>query len=163
MKSLLLLRHAKSDRDNPQLADHDRPLNKRGKGDAPRMGRLLQDEDLLPDLILVSTAQRARDTAQAMVAATTFAGEITARHDFYLAGPEAYFRVLRDVPDTYRRVMVVGHNPGLEALLEHLTGTATTLPTAALAQVSLPITRWEELGEETKGKLQGVWRPRELT
>jgi phosphohistidine phosphatase len=162
MKTLLLLRHAKSDWSNPQVADHDRPLNKRGKRDAPRMGRLLQDEKLLPDLILTSTAKRTRQTVQAMVEAGSYTGKVKARQALYLAGPEAYIEVLRGVPDKYRRVMVVGHNPGLEELVEHLTGTATILPTAALAQVSLPITQWRALGEETKGKLKGVWRPREL-
>jgi phosphohistidine phosphatase len=163
MKTLLLLRHAKSDWRNPELADHDRPLNKRGKRDAPRMGRLLLDENLLPDLIITSTAQRARDTAAAVVAVSKYAGKIKASRGFYLAGPEAYIKVLRVVPDTCRRVMIVGHNPGLEALLELLAGTPTILPTAALAQIELPIAQWRELGEETKGELRGVWRPRELT
>ena len=162
MKTLLLLRHAKSDWSNPQVADHDRPLNKRGKRDAPRMGRLLQDENLLPDLILTSTAKRTRQTVQAMVEAGSYTGKVKARQALYLTGPEAYIEVLRGVPDKYRRVMVVGHNPGLEELLEQLTGTGIILPTAALAQVELPVTQWRELGEETKGKLKGVWRPREL-
>jgi phosphohistidine phosphatase len=97
-----------------------------------------------------------------MVEAGSYTGKVKARQALYLAGPEAYIEVLRGVPDKYRRVMVVGHNPGLEELVEHLAGTATILPTAALAQVLLPITQWRALGEETKGKLKGVWRPREL-
>ena len=162
MKTLLLLRHAKSDWRDPQLADHDRPLNKRGKRDARRMGRLLRDENLLPDLIITSTAERTRTTVEGMAAESAYAGKIKARRVFYLAGPESSLEVLRGVPDTYQRVMVVGHNPGLEELLAQLTGTVIILPTAALAQVSLPIRHWGELGEETKGKLKGVWRPREL-
>jgi phosphohistidine phosphatase len=163
MKTLLLLRHAKSDWSNPELADHERPLNQRGKRDARRVGRLLQDEQLLPDLILTSTAKRTRRTVKGLVPAVSYAGKIKAKRELYLAGPEAYLEVLRAVPDRYQRVMVVGHNPGLEEWVEQLTGTATILPTAALAQVLLPIKRWRDLGEDTKGELRGVWRPRELT
>jgi phosphohistidine phosphatase len=162
MKTLLLLRHAKSDWSTPGVADHERPLNKRGKRDAPRMGRLLQDENLLPDLILTSTAKRTRQTVKATVEAGSYTGKVKASPALYLAGPEAYIEVLRGVPDKYRRVMVVGHNPGLEEWLEQLTGTKTILPTAALAQVELPITQWREVGEDNKGELRGVWRPREL-
>ncbi len=66
MKSILVLRHAKSSRKDPDLTDHDRPLNKRGKRDAPRMGRLLKKEHLVPDAIISSTAMRARATAEAV-------------------------------------------------------------------------------------------------
>jgi phosphohistidine phosphatase len=162
MKTLLLLRHAKSDWSDPQLGDRDRPLNKRGKRDAPRMGRLLRDEDLIPDLVITSTAKRARKTVEAMATAGSYTGEIQEAPALYLAGPDAYIQVLRAVPDKYPRVMVVGHNPGLEDFVTQLTGLATSLPTAALARVDLPITRWRELGEETDGQLVGVWRPREL-
>jgi phosphohistidine phosphatase len=162
MKTLLLLRHAKSDWSDPQLGDLDRPLSKRGKRDAPRVGQLLRDEDLIPNLIITSTAKRARKTVEAMIRAGIYAGKIQEAKALYLAGPDAYIRVLRAVPDKYPRVMVVGHNPGLEDFVTQLTGLTTPLPTAALAQVDLPITRWRELGEETDGQLVGVWRPREL-
>jgi phosphohistidine phosphatase len=153
MKTLLVLRHAKSDWRNPRLADHDRPLNKRGKREAARLGRRLREQGLLPDLILVSTAKRTRKTVAGLVAGGAYAGKHKARRAFYLAGPKAYLKVLRGVPDKYRRVMVVGHNPGLEQLVAQLTGKGTTLPTAALARLSLPITRWRKLGKATKGKL----------
>jgi phosphohistidine phosphatase len=163
MKTLLVLRHAKSDWSDARLADHDRPLNKRGARDAPRMGRLVRDERLIPDLILTSTAMRTRQTVEALVVATGYAGDVDARPDLYGAGPEACVQALRGVPDRYQRVMVVGHNPGVEALVEQLTGSATRLPTAALAQIVLPLTHWRDLDEHTRGELQGVWRPRELS
>jgi phosphohistidine phosphatase len=72
MKSILILRHAKSSRKDPDLTDHDRPLNKRGKRDAPRMGRLLRKENLVPDIIISSTAMRARATAQAVAKASGY-------------------------------------------------------------------------------------------
>ena len=90
MKTLLILRHAKSDWETPDVADHDRPLNGRGKRDAPRMGRLLRDENLVPDLIISSTAKRARKTAKLVAEASGYEGEIRLAETLYLAGPEAY-------------------------------------------------------------------------
>jgi phosphohistidine phosphatase len=162
VKTLLVLRHAKSDRDIPNLSDHERPLNKRGRRDAPRMGRLLHDQRLAPDLIITSTAERARATAEAAAEAAGYKGAIKRSQDLYLAEPGAYFEVLRGVPDACRRVMVVGHNPGVEDLLQLLAGAAETMPTAALAQIDLPIDRWQELGAETRGRLVQLWRPKEL-
>jgi phosphohistidine phosphatase len=159
MKTLLVLRHAKSDWRNPKLADHDRPLNRRGKRDAVRLGRRLRDKGLLPDLILLSTAKRTRKTVAGLVAGGAYRGKRKARRAFYLAGPQAYLKALRGVPDKYRRVLVVGHNPGLEELVARLTGKGAALPTATLARVSLPITRWRELGKASKGELRGVWQP----
>lgn len=161
MKTLLILRHAKSAWDELDVADHDRPLNKRGKYDAPRVGQLLRDEDLVPDLILSSTAKRAHRTAKLAAEACGYKGEIELAETLYLAGPEAYLAALSSVPDKCRRVMVVGHNPGLEALLEKLTGEAKALPTAALAQVVLPIAYWRQV-EAAEGRLLGLWLPRDL-
>lgn len=163
---LLILRHAKSSWKASGLADHDRPLNKRGLRDAPRMGWLLREEDLLPDLILSSTALRARKTAEIVAEKSGYEGELEYRSDFYGAGPEAYLDVLSSLTDEYSRVMVVGHNPGLEDLLELLTGEIEKMPTAALAQVALPIQTWRELSDIEESSLEGelvnLWRPRDL-
>src|SRR5690348_12650091 len=104
MKSVLVLRHAKSSWKHPKLADHDRPLNKRGKRDAPRMGRLLKKEHLVPDIIISSTAIRARTTAKAVAKASGYQGEITFNRSLYAAGPQAYIDVLHDLSDQYVRV-----------------------------------------------------------
>jgi len=160
MKTLLLLRHAKSSWDDPEIADHDRPLAKRGRRDAPRMGALLREEELTPDLILSSTARRARKTAEAVAEESGYAGEIELHDEFYPGAPQDYLSALQKVWDEYQRVMVVGHNPGLEELLETLTGETLHLPTAALAQVALPIEHWIDLDEETEGTLINIWSPR---
>jgi len=162
MKTLLMLRHAKSSWKNSELADHDRPLNKRGKRDAPRMGELIVREALIPDLIISSSARRAKKTTQLLVEETGYAGEIIFERDLYAAWPEAYIETLSLIPDEFEAVMVVGHNPGLEDLLEILTGEVERMPTAALADVSLPIKHWRELSFETKGELVNIWRPKEL-
>jgi phosphohistidine phosphatase len=162
MKTLLILRHAKSSWKNSDLADHDRPLNKRGKRDAPRMGELLVREALVPDLIICSSAKRAKKTTKLLAKESGYEGEIFFERDLYAAWPEAYINALCAVPDEYERVMIVGHNPGLEDLLALLTGEAERMPTAALADISLPIEHWEELSFEVEGELRNIWRPKEL-
>lgn len=159
--TLLVLRHAKSERDLPDVADHDRPLNERGQRDAPRMGRLAREKHLLPDLIITSTARRARETAAGFVAGSRFGGEVQPVESLYLAAPRAYLTMLSSVGEDVGRVMVVGHNPGVEELVKQLTGQATSMPTAALAEIVLPIARWSELDDSTRGELRGVWRPKE--
>ncbi|HEX6383989.1 MAG TPA: histidine phosphatase family protein [Anaerolineae bacterium] len=162
MKTLLILRHAKSSWDNANLSDHDRPLNERGQRDAPRMGRLLRDRELVPDLIITSTAERALATAEAVALASDYDGEIKYTRRFYHADPETYLEVLQTVPNKYERVMIVGHNPGMEELVEQLTGQAERLTTANIAHVELPVSSWKELMDETEGELIDLWRPKEL-
>jgi len=161
MKTLLILRHAKSKWDEPDVADHDRTLSQRGKREAPRMGERLRAEQLVPDLIISSTAKRARKTAKLVAEASGYEGEIRMEADLYLADPEAYLEVLREAPDACQSVMVVGHNPGLEELVEALTGEAEALPTAALAQIALHISRWQDLDEDIEGELVQIWQPRD--
>jgi phosphohistidine phosphatase len=162
VRTLLILRHAKSSWADPSLADHDRPLNKRGRRDAPRMGALLREEGLIPGLMLSSTARRARQTAEAVAEESGYEGNVLFTRELYRAHPDSIVRLLRRQPDERLTIMVLGHNPGLEDLLEILTGERQRLPTAALAQVALPISRWEVLGLETSGSLANLWRPKEL-
>ena len=161
MKTLLILRHAKSDWNN-NLPDHDRPLNKRGKADAPRLGALLRREDIVPDLIISSTAKRALVTATAVADASGYEGELKVTREFYHASAEAYVSALQTLPASYKRVMVVGHNPGMAELVEDLTDQSVRMPTAALAMVQLPIKEWQELDRYEAGKLVNYWEPRRL-
>lgn len=162
MKTLLVLRHAKSSWKNQELADHDRPLNKRGKRDAPRMGWLLREQELVPDLIISSTAKRAITTAKAVVDASGYENEIVLTRGLYHAWAESFLTILSRLTDDPARVMVIGHNPGLEGLVEALVGQYERMPTAALAQIQLPIDRWSDLDETIEGVLIGLWRPKEL-
>lgn len=162
MKTLLLLRHAKSSWDNDSLADFDRPLNDRGRNDAPRMGKLLAQLDLIPDLIVSSSAKRAAATAKRVAAAAAYEGTIRYTREFYLADPETYLELARQVDDEVSRLMLVGHNPGIEELVSHLAGGDERMPTAALACFHLAIDRWQAFDEETEVKVVGVWRPREI-
>jgi phosphohistidine phosphatase len=161
MKSVLILRHAKSSWKDPDLMDHDRPLNKRGKGDAPRMGRLLKSEHPVPDTIISSTAIRAQATAEAVAKASGYKGEIISP-SLYAAGPHAYIDGLHDISDNYARVLIIGHNPGLEELVEILTGESHVMPTCSLAHVELDIQNWLEIDYNSKGRLARIWQPRDL-
>jgi phosphohistidine phosphatase len=161
MKTLLILRHAKSSWKRP-VADRDRPLNKRGKADAPRMGKVLRDAGLRPDWIISSPAKRARRTAEKVAEHSGAAAGVEISPELYLAGPQSYRSVLRQVSDACGCVLVVGHNPDVELFLESLTGRSEALPTAALAHVRLPIARWNELDDDLRGELVELWRPRLL-
>ena len=163
MKTLLVLRHAKSSWNDPALDDHERPLNKRGRRDAPRMGALVREYGLIPDVVISSDAVRARLTAEAVAEAARYAGEILLDPHLYLAGPADILSLLPTVQENAKTVMIVGHNPGLETLVEQLTGERQDLPTAALAQIDLPIDQWRDLTRSTRGTLVGLWRPEPLT
>lgn len=162
MKSLFLMRHAKSSWKEPNLPDFQRPLNKRGKKDAPLMGKHLKAQNLVPQTILSSSAVRARQTVESLSEAAGFNGEIIFLDQLYMAEADEYLRALREVPDSIDRVMVVGHNPGLETLLQILTNQIHALPTAVIARLALPIERWSSLSAETSGELVEIWLPREF-
>lgn len=162
MKTLLLMRHAKSSWKHEDLKDFDRPLNKRGEKDAPLMGTLLLDQELVPQLIISSPAVRARMTVDAIVAAMQYHGEVNYFESFYLAEPTVYFDLLRTLPDPIERVLLMGHNPGLEAVVQVLSGQVVPLPTAAIAHIALPVSSWSELAREVEGELVQLWRPRDL-
>jgi phosphohistidine phosphatase len=162
MKTILLMRHAKSSWKDSDLKDHDRPLNKRGQKDAPRMGMILCDRELIPQRILCSTALRARQTAEAIIKVTGFQGDAIYLDRLYMAEVEEYIAVLRELPDNIERVLVIGHNPGLETLLQLLSGQIESLPTAVIAHLALPIHQWTELNSEIIGELVDIWRPKEI-
>lgn len=162
MKTLLILRHAKSSWADPGLADHDRPLNERGKRDAPRMGKLIADQGLQPDIVLSSDAKRARSTSKRVIEAGKFNCPTQLLEELYLAPPDTYIETLRLLDDSCERVLVVGHNPGLEQLSALLTGGYDTLPTAALVHIEFDVDSWSELGDPPAGRLLGIWRPKEL-
>lgn len=161
MKTLLLLRHAKSSWDNPGVTDHDRPLNQRGEHAAPDVGRLLREQNLIPERILSSTALRARQTAEIVAQYCGYTDEIALLEDLYQADPSDHIAVLQQQRDEWNRILLVAHNPGLEELLTLLTEQHESLPTAALVHLQLPIEEWRLLADSTRGQLVKVWRPRE--
>jgi phosphohistidine phosphatase len=165
---LLLLRHGKSSWDSGAPSDFDRPLAGRGKRDAPRMGAWLRREDLVPDHVVSSPARRARKTAEKACRAMGLAAEAV-HHDarVYAAARDDLLQVLADCPPDAPRVLLVGHNPGLEDLLAWLGGEAVTvpgdgklLPTATVAALELP-DDWSGLGAGSARPLL-LMRPKQL-
>jgi phosphohistidine phosphatase len=162
MKDLLILRHAKSSWKHHELQDHDRPLNGRGRRDAERMGLLLREEMPLPGIVVSSSAVRAYSTARLVAEACELDAEVRLAPDLYLAGLDVYIALIRGVPDRYDCLMVVGHNPDVERLIDRLTGMDETMPTGALAWVRLPIDSWDDLGPDGSAELASLRRPKEL-
>jgi phosphohistidine phosphatase len=160
MKTLLLMRHAKSSWAEAGMPDHDRPLNDRGRRDAPRMARRLADAGLLPDRLLCSTATRARQTAELLVPASGYAGPVSHDPRLYHATPDAILGVVAETPDDAARLLVIAHNPGLEQLVRRLAGDDGPMPTAAVAQIELPIARWRDAPAAT-GRLVELRKPKD--
>ena len=161
-KLLLILRHAKSSWEFEELSDHDRPLNNRGRRDAPLMGRKLLKEQLVPQIIISSSAVRAHSTAKKVAKACGYEDEILIDPALYGSGYSDYLNVLINQEDKHDIIMLVGHNPISEQLVEVLTGEIVTMPTCAIACISLPITSWKQIIAKTKGQLLNLWRPKEL-
>jgi phosphohistidine phosphatase len=161
MKRLLIMRHATPGNKPPGTSDHDRPLHSNGEVEAKRIGRLIKDEGAKPDLIMSSTAERARRTAE-LVSESCGTDSPWLVPELYLAEPEEWLRQLGPLPDEYETVMLVGHNPGLESLLEALTGSEEPLYPATLVDLKIPIEGWSELSNAATGRLQQIWRAQEL-
>jgi|SRR5271157_508354 len=162
MKTVLLMRHAKSSWKDHTMPDMERPLSKRGKKDAPRMGSLLKDKELVPQEIISSPAVRAKMTAESVAEKSGFKGKIEYQDNFYLAEPPVYAETLRGLPDEVERVMLIGHNPGLEALVQILSGQIESLPTAAIAYMVIPVKHWSELDVDTRAEIIEIWQPHKL-
>jgi phosphohistidine phosphatase len=156
------MRHAKSGWDEEGVADHDRALNARGERAAPAMGQLLVDKGLIPDLVISSTALRARTTALAVVEACGWQPELRLTRKLYMAEPDQILAVVKHLPDDVTRVLLVGHNPGTEDLVSDLALVRQAMPTAAIARFDLSIRRWSDVIDEKSARLVDVWRPREM-
>lgn len=159
MKTLLLLRHAKSSWKEIGVPDHDRRLNRRGQRDAPRVGEHLREIGLVPDLIVSSTARRARKTAEKVADTCGYKGEIQLEATLYDAAPDTCLDILRRLPPGNDCVMLVGHNPCLDELVARLTGVQEHLGTATVARVGLNLADWGEVRGGSGGNLISMWRP----
>lgn len=162
MKTLLLLRHAKSSWDDPSQRDFDRPLNERGRQAAPSMGRFLLRRQIRPALVLCSPAERAKQTAELFLAAAESPAECRFDERIYDATYQQLLQVITGVEDQHDPVLLVGHNPGMEELIGRLAGESRRMPTAALACLDLSIERWVE-ARELCGSLNWLQKPKELT
>ena len=171
MRTLSLLRHAKSSWTDPTESDHERPLNPRGKRDAPGMGRFMRDHGLVPDLVLCSDSVRTRETMKLVLAEWgDRAPETRLDAALYLAEPNRILKVVGKVDAGVGHCLVIGHNPGLHALALALADTgepqalsdlSARFPTAALAVFDLKTESWSKVGPST-GRLRLFVTPRRL-
>jgi len=162
MKTVFLLRHAKSKQDPEYATDFERPLAKRGKQDAERVGVWMAEQDLVPDLVISSPAKRARQTTEHCAGAAGYQGEIRYDKTLYCNGEDAYLVALEQLDESIQSVLLVGHNPDLSIVVEALSGEYNRMPTAALARIDLANARWSALLEKEKpGKLAWVQLPQD--
>ncbi len=164
MKSLVLLRHAKSSWKNPDMDDFDRTLNDRGTYDAPRMAELMQAEKLKVDLILCSSAVRTRQTLALILLNYPFDGDVYFSKELYHSSKETIQSHLAKFAGKKKHVMIVGHNPGLEDFLSALIDSHIEMPTCALAHLAKADGSDFELssGGRNSLKLLNFWKPKEI-
>lgn len=169
MKTLMLLRHAKSAWRNPGLGDHERPLNGRGRRAADRMGRYMADEGLAPDIVLSSTSVRTRETWDRLSKSAGFGVEPGFEKRLYLGQPGDYLALIAKLPARAERALFIGHSPGIETLARGLTGKGAAddlealgakYPTGALSVIRFE-GGWPDVGEG-RGRLERFVRPRLL-
>ncbi len=162
MKTLLLMRHAKSSWDDPTLQDFDRPLNPRGRRDAPRMGQFLKENAMTPDRVVTSTAVRAQATAKIVAAECSLGDRVTAVTDLYHAGIDDWQEMVQALAPDWDCVLCVGHNPGIEEYIGTITSQYIRMPTAAIAHLSCEVEDWETFADGVSVELHQVWRPKDL-
>jgi phosphohistidine phosphatase len=147
MKTLYLLRHAKSSWKDPHLSDHQRPLNKRGKRDVPEMAGRLKARAVRPDLVISSDARRALDTAIPLVEGLGLDPSLIRREpELYHATQGSILDIVRALEDRWQRVMIVGHNPGLNDFVNRYDPRPIdNLPTAGIVELRFDIRRWRRI------------------
>jgi phosphohistidine phosphatase len=161
MKTLFLLRHAKSSWKDDNLSDFDRPLKKRGLGDAQLIGKLIRQREIPLDLVISSSAERARQTTQLVLMSADRQVETRFDERLYEAGMRRLLTLISRLDNQANAVMLVGHNPGFEELLKTLTGEEHGMPTAALAGIEFEVDDWSQVKART-GKLTLLLTPKEL-
>jgi phosphohistidine phosphatase len=161
MKTIYLLRHGKSSWKDESLSDIERPLNGRGKRASETMGALVKREKVMVDLVLSSSAVRARQTTECLLAAANISTEVRFDERIYEAEVQRLLEIVKQIENTKKSVLLVGHNPGFEEFLEWLTGIFETMPTATLAKVVLKASSWSGVREKA-GTLEWIVKPKQL-
>jgi phosphohistidine phosphatase len=170
MRRLLLLRHAKAERARTGERDHERVLAPRGRGDAPRLGAYMVRHAFIPDLVLVSTSARTRETWKLAAAAFEKLPPVQFEERIYEAGPQAIVDVIKETAPEIETLLVIGHNPGLQELATQLVAVGDSdalrqlkeeFPTSALAVINFMAEDWRRLRQHT-GRLEHFVTPKTL-
>ncbi len=154
MKTLYIVRHAKSSWDNSDLDDFDRPLNERGKRNAPEMGERLKEKGIKPDLIISSSAKRAFSTAKKIAKEVDYpVDKIKKSENLYLASISSAINIIRQVDDSVAALMIFGHNPGWTELSNYLCDVyIDNIPTAGVSAIRFDFDSWAKI-DKGKGKM----------
>ncbi len=170
MKTLYLLRHAKSSWDHPGLRDHQRPLAGRGQKAAPRVGSYMSERGYEPELVLCSTSERTRQTWALVEPELSTRPDVRFLDEVYHASAGSLLVLATEIPDDYSSAMLIGHNPGMHAVADWLSGhgddevldeLGVKYPTAALAVISFDVAHWSDV-RAGAGTLEDFKKPREL-
>ncbi len=163
MKTLYLIRHAKSDWSNPGLKDFDRPINSRGERVAPKMGRELFAKGVQPDYICCSPSKRTRQTVAYICEGIRFNEEdVDYKEEVYEASTGAMLRVINAISDEHNSAMIVGHNPSTSYIAEYLTDEIlNNIPTCGVLKINFEIESWKHVSKST-GILEWYIYPKDL-
>ena len=148
MKKLIIIRHAKSDWEDKNLDDFQRPLNERGLRNAPLMGQRLKQKNLIPDLILSSPASRAISTATIIAQEVGYSKEIIQNQYIYEAYVNNLQEIISYIHDSEETVFLVGHNPGVSALAYMLCDLKESIPTCATVEIDFDVDSWQDVSKE---------------
>ncbi|MBO6517637.1 MAG: histidine phosphatase family protein [Bacteroidia bacterium] len=160
MKKITLLRHCKSDWSFDELSDHDRPLNKRGKGDLSIIGHRFNQLNFAPEVCFHSSAKRAKDTAMGVVEYMDATPTLEERSELYSFSAETFFEFIRNISDHHGDVLLVAHNPGLTDLINFLGDVRIdNLPTGGYCQYEFDVDQWSEVAE-AKGEYRFIEYPK---
>jgi phosphohistidine phosphatase len=163
MKTLLLIRHAKSSWVEPGLSDIDRPLSKRGKNDAPKMGELIREKEGSVDLMISSPAKRAKSTAKRIAEKLDYKKKnIETSKLLYMADTDDFFKVIKEVPDDVNKLMLFSHNYGITYFANYISDSnIDNIPTCGVVRVDFEISSWKH-AEKQKGQLVYFEYPKKL-
>lgn len=154
MKTLYIVRHAKSSWDFPELSDYERPLNTRGLRNAPEMGKRLKLQNIKPDLVLTSPAKRALETSRIICSEIGYPeNKVQRKEELYHADEDEILEVIQEVSDQHKSLMLFGHNPGLTFFVNEMTSeNIYNIPTCGIVAIELEVERWQDLDFD-QGKL----------
>ncbi|MDA3820049.1 MAG: histidine phosphatase family protein [Candidatus Delongbacteria bacterium] len=160
MKTITFIRHAKSDR-KQDVPDFERPLNDRGKNDAPLMGQVIKSDFILPDLIISSPANRAKTTARLIAAEIGYAEqEILYLENLYFADTETFLSIIRDMENNFESIYMISHNPGITYIVSRTSDTRLDhMPTCGVSQIKFDVSSWSDI-EDKSGKLVRFDKPK---
>ena len=149
MKKLILIRHAKSDWSNPLLEDFLRPLNKRGERNAPFMAKILEKKYIKPDLIISSPSIRTKQTLEYFIKQLNYKDEVRFQESIYEAPFENLLKVIKNIKNSYNKIFLVGHNPGLCDLINFLLDKHfENIPTCGIVEIDFNAKSWQDISKK---------------